>query len=563
MSDDAVRPRRALAPDDSAPGTEPAEAHVENPFARPGSEASQQPPPTARRGATAEDLAAFQGSDDETIIVPRVDAEPMIPAPVLPERENAFPDDASPKPRRSALSSSTPAPAPGAEDAVGADPSAPLPDQPQEATAVAPTPQAGTGWFEAHRPKILAAGAVVAVLAVGAGVLGYTQGRSVGGATASPSPSPSSSASVAIPRVSQTDLLDQSDVKAISADATWAITGTTTTPDEHTARAACLSTEGGGADRLDSLQRLFGTTNDNQLAVLHQLDSYPTQALAEATFKERAQALATCAEIQTLVLSSATVSGLGDESMQITVVEEGERRKHHTLLLTRTGNILSLVDVAQDDAAVEPLAAVKAVTRSATTICESAGDCAPQSAKVEAGQVPAAEPKGWLIPSDLPRVRAGAGLWTSKSPAALVSPGTGCENLTLASESGPTERQQATYLVTQDDQAPTQFGLDEMVFRFADENNAANFATKLQQGLAGCKDRVLGTEAREINVGEGPKAFEILRKTDQGEVVFQVSVVRNGTDVAYLLATVTKSYKFTDEHLRWLTQRASLRLGQD
>lgn len=577
MSDDAVRPRRALAPDDSA---EAPEARVENPFARPGSEASSEPAPRPRRGAPAEEV---DNSYDDTVEVPRVEDPPsMIPAPVLPQRGDGFFDGPSPRPRRSALSSSTPpevAPSARADVRTDADRDEevvppPGSSSPDEHTTTLGSPAHGPSpspnesaepeqsWVRAHATMLVASVVAVVLMAAGAGWFGYSAARSAGEATSSPSPSPTASNTPQVPRASQADLLNVADVKAISPNATWAITGTTTSIDAHTARSACLSTDPASTDRIDSLQRALGTTEANRLAALHQLDAYPNEQLAKEAFQARLASMTKCDEIQTLLLGASRVEGLGDESTQITVAEESEKKVFHTVLLTRTGNVLSLIDVARTDSAVQAETVVNAATRSASALCKTAGKCQPEKATVGAGTVPPADPLGWLITSDLPRVHPNAGLWNAKPPAALSSRGTGCENLTLASEGSPKERRQATYLMTQDDKTPEQFGLDEMVFRFGDANNATNFATKLQEGLGKCQDRVPGTKVRTIKSHNDSKAYEITRKTDDGEVIFQVAVVRNNANVAYLLATVTDDYRFSDQHVMWLTQRTSARLGQ-
>lgn len=562
MSDDIVRPRRALAPDDSAEASEASEGLVENPFARPGSEASREPL-RARRSLPPEDEQAdeaFSGSDDDTMVVDRVaDPEPMIPAPVLPDRGEGFFDGPGPKPRRSALSSSTPPEAWSAEPAAD-DATPPSPTSPTEVTAADDEP--ARPWYRAHLPALLVSGLAVALMTGGAWYGGRELATPAADESASPSPSPSPSSTVQIPRVSQTDLMTEADAKAIAPGAVWAITGTTESLEAHQSRPACLSTSGDAADRLDSLQRTIGTTEDNQLALLHQLDAFPSEESASEVFAARARAMASCSEIQVRLVSAASVEGLADEAAQITVVEETGTNKFHNLLLTRTGNVLSMVDAVANGKPVETGKVVEAMGRSATALCEETGsECDPSAATVSSAALPTTDPKGWLVPSDLPRMRPGVGLWTMQEPAALSSKGIGCEDMTLASENGPTERQQATYLLTQDDQRPDEFGLDQMVFRFPDEERAAAFAKKLVGGLSSCGKRVLGTEVKTLESSAG-NAFEITRKTDTDDVTYEIAIVRRGNAVSYLLATVTPEYRFRPDMFSLVAQRAADRLPQ-
>ena len=558
MSDDDVRPRRALAPDDSADQQPEAERLDENPFARPGSNAGS--PTRARRSLPAEEPEA-----------PAL----TVPGPVLPARGEGVYDGPGPVPRRSAMSSVTPPEAPewvlespASPDTTQSPAPVPSPttdaEPPSDAasdTTVAPAHPDERPWHVAHLRGLIAAAVAVAVLALGAGVLGYNQAKP-GTPTATPTPSASNSPSVNVPRVGQNDLITEADAKAASANADWAITGTTTSLNDHAARPACLSTEASDVDRIDSLQRTLGTTGKNKLAALHQLDAFPTKEAAQQVFSARAAALAQCNEVQTLILSATKVSGIAEDTMQISVVEEANPRKYHALLLTRTGNVLSIIDAASADGSVKPEQLVDMLKRSATQLCQKAGNCDPASATVEDATVPAVDPKGWLIPSDLPRIRAGAGLWTAQPPADISSKGTGCENLNLASESGPTKRQQATYLVAQDDKAPEQFGLDEFVFRFNDEKSAAQFASKLGKGIAGCKERVLGTKISSINGPKDAQAFTIERETSNGNILYQVALAQRGKAVVYLMANVTKDFQFSEQNLGSVITRAGVRVQQ-
>ena len=148
----------------------------------------------------------------------------------------------------------------------------------------------------------------------------------------------------------------------------------------------------------------------------------------------------------------------------------------------------------------------------------------------------------------------------------------GCENLTLASEPGPTQRQQATYLMTQDDQRPDTFGLDEFVFTFATPEEAAAFVTKLGNNLATCKDRVntatvtehkavpgLGADGRNVS----SRLFTIKQATaDNAAVTFQLIVSAAGTKITYTLVTVTDTYQFTLPQLSAIAERVPVRATQ-
>ncbi|NLE96394.1 MAG: hypothetical protein GX596_00180 [Propionibacterium sp.] len=620
MSDDAMRPRRARASDDTADGSGLDSGRDDNPFARPARSAdtparsavspdyhsgSPDDPPVspARRSLDSPYEAAHEqgstgigtptrGLDFARHDVPPPAASPaspapagdtLIPAPILPPRGEGFYEGPGPQPRRSALSSVTPPEPPpptpekgprwepaaaAGSPAASAPTPAPTPSphttperQPSPPTAAGGAPTGAPDWWRAHARAFAVAGLGIAVLAVGAGIVGFLTGGP-SAPVASPSPSVSPSVSPTIPRVDVADLLTEADAKALNPNATWAITNTTTAAGEHAARPACFSTEPSASERLDSVQRTLGTTEDNQLAVLHQLDAYPSVEAAQTALTERAGRMAACDEVPMRIISAENVEGLGEESYQVTVLHEGEQPQHHNLLLTRVGNILSITDAFSNDAAIATDLVIEAGQRSLDGLCERVGTCGDAEVAITPTAVPPVEPHGWLVVSDLPRMRAGFGRWTAQTPTALTSRGNGCEDMTLASASGPSDHLQNTYLVTQDDQAPDQFGLDEMVFVFGEAGAASTFATDLGENLATCAERVLGTEVSIVETAEGIVAYDITREIEDGEIAYQVAVVAEGARVAYLMATVTEDYRFDDASLGWVAERAGVRLTQ-
>lgn len=509
---------------------------------------------------------------------PTPPADTLIPAPVLPPRgEGLYDGDDSPRPRRSAESSiSPPEVESDPEEAkwvketpkISTSPAEKDEDDEKEGRPVAgqsspppPPPSGQQHWLQAHAVSLFVAGLIVALLAIGAGFAGYYSSPKAE-PSPTPSPSPSPSEGPQVPRVSQTDLLAEADAKAVNPNATWAITNTSLKLDNHTARPACFSLEPTTTERLDSFQRLLGSTESNGLALLHQLDTYPTVEAAQEAMNNRATKLAACDEVPTKIVSADTVTGLGDEAIQLTVVYEDQSPQFHSLLLTRTGNLLSVVDAVSSDAPVTTDLIIAGLKRSTTAMCERAGGCSVDPAVVP-GTVPATSPAGWLIPSDMPRIRPGAGRWTAQNPTGVTSRGTGCEDMTLATVEGPQERQQRTYLMTQDDQAPAQFGVDQMVFTFADEAAANTFSTALVNNLTTCGDRILGTTITKVELDGGTAGFNINRETEDGKgIQYQLSLLRQGTKVSYLFATVTADYRLSDEQMQWIAQRSQLRLTQ-
>jgi hypothetical protein len=521
--------RRGTLPEDADGGSEGAgpdagASPTANPFARPGSEAALEAAPPIP-------------------VLPLSDTP--IPAPVFPRSSGEFADSPSPAPRRSALSSTTPV----------------------EAEPVDGAPY----WFREHRRTLLAWGIGGLALALVVAVVVSLVVRG-GGTTVPPTETPTPSVSeTAVPDAAgAADLVTVADLAGVAAGA-WAITGTSHTAAEHDGRVACFQTNDDDANPTFSVQRTLATSEKEPVAALHRIDAFANEAVAQMIYEDRLAVLSSCSEIPARLQGANTVVGLAPEAFQITVLFQEENDRYHTILLTRSGAVLQVLDVTQVGTPVNPEALAAALTRPQTQLSERQGQDVPDGVTVSNGELPSVAPAGWLIPSDLPRIRPGVGRWNMKDPAQLTSKGMGCEAMTLASEPGPDERQQATYLMTQDDQMPETFGIDEMRFTFAKKKAAGKFVDKLGDALKSCKDRSLGAnveeqEEVETKTADGKatsRVFVINMETSATEsVTYQLIVTQVNTRATYSLITAADDYRFTDEQLADLAARTAIRAAQ-
>lgn len=524
------------------PGTHTSTSRTVNPFARPGSTASADEAPAGNS---------------------------LVPAPIsaVPAPDSASQDSGgwrtstdsgnpSPKPRRSAVSSTTP------------------PEQEWTDTG-AEAPESDS-WVTHHRRTLLIwiIGALVVALMVVLGTFLATRKTSTD-PSSSPSQSASPSPSVsAVPAVSVDDLVTLEDAEAVLAGATWTITTTAETKEEATLKPACLGADVADVNPTDTFQRTIGTSDENLLAVFHQVDLYATAEAAQAVQSDRATNLAQCDERQALILGSSVVTGLGDETAQLTVAYQDEPLVLHTVVLVRTGRALTMFDATQSLEGVPVESVIAGLRRSLDAMCSRVDGTCPTEPTVAATVPPPVDPIGWLIPADLPRIRPGYGQWVAKDPlpSELTATGMGCENLPLATEPGPTQRQQRTYLITQDDTTPGSFGLDEMVFTFPDNATAVAFSDKLTTALLTCTERNNTAKVTDLGTIEGTGAAEIpvtgrIISIDQSisdtEVVqYQLAVNVADARVSYLLATVTSDYSFSLEQQQSVALRSAQRLSQ-
>ncbi|NHB85612.1 hypothetical protein G7085_16145 [Tessaracoccus sp. HDW20] len=409
----AAQSARRGSPDEPEPGLgdEPTSGAAANPFARPGSDSASGPAPSGARGVAP-------------------DASTPIPAPVFP-RSSAIP---SPAPRRSALSGTTPAEADHAPDG---------------------------SWLEAHRPRLTAwaVGGLAAALVLGLSSFFIARGVREGGPGPSPSVStsatPSASASPIAEPVTTDDLVTPQDLSPIAAASGWSEVATTEAVADHKSFAFCLSSLKGEVNPTHSLQRTLSTATDDKLAALHRIDAYADETAAGSVMEERIAALSDCSAqlVPARIVGASSVTGLATRAFEINLASDDVAGDFHTLLLTQEGATLQLLDVRRVGEPVTADALAAALTRPQKAINEAQGTTAEVARWSRPRWFPPLSPRlaDRLRPA---RIREGAGLWSASAQSALGTFGTGCENMTLASEAGPTERQVTRFQLTQDDQAP-------------------------------------------------------------------------------------------------------------
>lgn len=519
--DDEMRPRRAWQEEISAPSPPEPDPTPADEIFRP------------RRGAS-----------------PQPDPVTPIPPPVFPRSAGDHSDESGPAPRRSAMSSQTP---PGPDHG-------PAPARDVDRRAIG---SSLAKW---------AVGGLVGAVAVGSIAFVVARGDGEPATPAGPSASPSVSASPSAPAVTTASLVTGEDLSAFASAEAWAVTATSEAVADHEGRVACLSTENPVQNPTTSLQRTLATSADDQLAALHRIDVYASEAAAEQMFSARTAALSSCDEVPARIVSASDVTGLGDRAFQLTVAFENQPTLFHTVLMTRVGSAVQTLDVARTGSPVDSQEPAGALARPQTELCDAEGVACTVEPEVSGAVVPLVEPAGWLIPSDLPRIRPGSGRWTASDPTDLTSQGMGCENMTLATEPGPTRREQATYLMTQDDRAPATFGMDELMFKFRNAEDADAFVKKLGLAIAQCGDRVNTAKVNELSKVDGTGAdgtevntrlFSVKQATtDEDEVPYQLILSVAGDKVVYSIVTVTDDYRFTEAQLKDVGLRVGVRASQ-
>ena len=433
---------------------------------------------------------------------------------------------------------------------------------------------ASHGWIAHHRRMlttwVVTVVAAAVLLAGGIFVLSRLNAPNPAASNANPSSSETNSTPV---QLTEASLLDTSDAGLIEPTASWSITQTVTEKGKETLRkVSCLESDPAEINTTATLQRAIGTQHEDKLALIHQIDAYANEETAKKIYEQRVTSLTSCSATPALITGSSTVAGLGDEMLQLSVLQESNAQ-HHTILLVRTGKVISLLDVARNNSAVDPKGAVSALQRPLTATCEAAAGSCPTTPTVTPTAPPAANPPGWLIPNDIPIIAPGHQAWIGGSPREVELSGMGCEGVNLTSEQGPTDRKQRSYTVSSSDEAFKIFGITQYRFTFADEAAATAFSNLLSENLASCAKRVAAAKVTELSPvttdgSNGPvvtaRLFDVKQQiADDGtQRPYQLIVTRSGTAVSYLLFTGVGETQFTAEQLTNLATRLGQRTAQ-
>ena len=266
--------------------------------------------------------------------------------------------------------------------------------------------------------------------------------------------STSSQSSRTVTRLSDKGLLTAEDAKNITDD-TWTVASTTDKVSASDSNAiSCVVRDTNHPRSVSTWQRALSTNSKTATAALHRIDSYANDAAAQAAYQAELASLASCSSVPAHIVSAATFQHLGDQSQSVTIAYQGVKSQYRTVVLMRMGTVIEALDVANVDSAHPPPKVGKALAAAATKSCGLSGGTCPTDAVETADAVPpVAGDAGWLITSDLPRITPDAGEWSTTPIGSVTTKGTQCEGVTLATFSGPTARNQRTYLLYQDSAA--------------------------------------------------------------------------------------------------------------
>ncbi|MDR1431294.1 MAG: hypothetical protein LBI99_04155, partial [Propionibacteriaceae bacterium] len=355
--------------------------------------------------------------------------------------------------------------------------------------------------------------------------------------------------------------------------------GWTQVPDgQEVALPLCMNAEPSNtaaANRTD--RRGFTATEDATQTAVHSVYTYADEANAAEAFSGRRSQASSCSETTAQVIGYYEVSSVADQAEAVTIYYQAEpAATYHTVFFSRTGRVISILDISSPTGPVPPVSLATATTPALNQLCAQGeqGIC-PSTPGVVKIVPPTADNRGWLAKADLPRITNGAGVWDSTSPTtSLQSLGTQCEGDGFPVVSSAEETLRSTYILGDDPNSPPSraMGIDEVVYTFSDLDKAEKLVDKLINNISSCQQPgstatveigypIQGAGLNSVPISGETYAVE-QRKSENEVVRYRVAVVLTANRMAYLMANPTDSYDFSDAQWVAIALRAGERLSQ-
>jgi hypothetical protein len=361
------------------------------------------------------------------------------------------------------------------------------------------------------------------------------------------SASPSSSSDVLLTDAS---MLSAADAKKVQ-DRSWKVAQTQRGIDDQSPQPACL-----GAAAVDgqpapqqTILRLLSASGKNAPGILHQADAYASPEEAAQAYTLAAKALGGCLLTGAYIDSAGLVTGLGNEAVAIVLnVTQGSKTAFRSVVLSRTGRIMNVLDVAQPDKAVSLNAVGAALAPVINAQCKTAGGRCATGTSVRLSPPPiGGDQPGFLAAADLPPVGQSRSSWVK-----------------VAAQLGTSR----TYLL-QNQAGP--FGLDEIIVRLKGEKAAQDLTSKIKADLMSCARRKLTATVSQPGEVTGRGAGNVLisgwtaavsQKTTDGSAPYRVGIVSAGPKAVFTFVNPQKNLDFTGSQWDALTVRAGQRATQ-
>ena len=434
----------------------------------------------------------------------------------------------------------------------------------------------------------LALGAVAAVvivgLAIGYAVLGVGNQQ---GTVPAPSRPPETGTTAATTETSgdpsataggvllgEESMLSPAHAKRLDSKRTWKVVTTLRGASEDAPVPACFGTEPAEGQPVSQqkILRVLSSSGKSAPSALHQATAYATVEEAAQAFSVASRTLGTCSAAGAWLASGRVVRGLGDLAAgAIVAVYNGNAATSHSVIVSRTGRVVNVVDAGGPGDGVSMTNAAAAVAEVIEVQCAAAGGKCPGDVQVEPGPPPlGGDDPRWLAAGDLPPVGGSLTPWNA-APADLPTEdfvGASCETVNWTTVPAE-QRSMRVYL--HPDSGRSYFGVNVIHLTTKDAKAATALVDKIKKDLQTCRERRLTAtvEDPEKVSGVGARNAEISGYTAVVEQKatgrtdkFRVGIVSVGNKVAYTFANPKGDFDFTDKQWNTIAVRAGERFTQ-
>ncbi len=440
---------------------------------------------------------------------------------------------------------------------------------------------------KADRRRLLLMIGAVAVVAILGLVAGYAIIKTTGQPIAAPGPStsPGQTDPGATPSGETSDpgtalitdqmMLSAAQAETIDKKRTWKVAltqrGTTEDSPHHPACLATDATEGAPLPQ-QTVLRLLSSSGSDSPAALHQATSYGSPEEAAQAYAFAARSLGDCAMTGGWIYQGHLIAGVGDQAVGVTIqVLDGSTTEYRTVVLTRTGRIVDVVDVAKPDKAVTAKRVAEVAGSVVDTQCQAAGGACSDEPEAQDGPPPlGGDQPGFLASGDLPPIGPELTRWAGTTPGEPdpdLLRGSGCETVDWSKVEAE-ERSHRTYLLSD---SSSRFGLDEVLITTADDKAATKLAEKIRDGWKSCSERQLTASVGSLTNISGPGAksvdvkgwtTEVSQKADAKTTKYRVGVVAAGPKVTFLFLNPLEDLDLTSDQFDVITLRSGQRASQ-
>ena len=432
----------------------------------------------------------------------------------------------------------------------------------------------------------LAIGVIAAVVVLGLAIgyavlgLGNGQGTTPPPAETSGSVGPAPTTSVAEPPTTGGALLTNdlmltaTQAKPLDAKRAWKEARTQRGTSEDAPVPACFGVEPADGQPVSQqkILRVLSSNGKSAPSALHDATAYATADEARLAFVSASNTLGTCPAAGTWLASGRVVRGVGEQAVgAIVAVKNGKATEWHSVVISRTGRVLNVLDASSPGDALAPAAVADVLAEVTKKQCGPAGGKCGGTAQVRTGPPPlGGDQPGFLAAGDLPPVADSVSPWNA-APVELPEEdfvGASCENVnwtTVPAES----RSARVYL--HPDSGTSYFGVNQIVLTLKDAKAAKALVQKVKTDVEDCKERRLTATVSDVEKvkGTGTKGTEIVgytavveQKGTQGSDKFRVGIVQAGAKVAYSFANPKGDFDFTDSQWDTIAVRAGERVTQ-